>query len=121
MPENQLKTLIIRIADAFQEDQDIDVDEALSVIAQAKTSLESTYRQYQRNCPPEAKSAAEALSSSVTLFYGALGYLEEYSDSCEDQLLELARTEAERASILLEQALDWAESVAKSNNPRDVH
>ena len=92
-----------------------------NAIAEAKASLQTTYQAYQRSCPPEAQLASEYMGDSVALFYGALTNLEEYIDCCEDELLILARSEAVQAGELLERALDWAESVANSNNPHQMY
>jgi hypothetical protein len=119
--ENQLRLLILRIADALEKDEDFDIDQALVAIEQAKGSLEMTYQSYQRTCPPEAKVASEAMTDSVALFYGALSNLEEFIDSCDDALLVQVRNEVDVASQLLERALDWAQSVAESNNPNQLY
>jgi hypothetical protein len=119
--ENHLRLLIDRIADALERDEEFNIDEALLVIEQAKASLDLTYQRYQKSCPPEAKAASECVAASVTLFYGALSRLEEYTDTCEGILLEQAKSEAERASQLLESALDWAQSVAESDNPQQLY
>ena len=121
MSENQPKRLILRTADALERDEDLDIDQVLSALAEAKASLQTTYQAYQRSCPPEAQLASEYMGDSVALFYGALTNLEEYIDCCEDELLILARSEAVQAGELLERALDWAESVANSNNPHQMY
>ncbi|MCA9781661.1 MAG: hypothetical protein KC800_33315 [Candidatus Eremiobacteraeota bacterium] len=121
MSDNQLRILIFRLAHALENDEDFDVDKALLAIEQAKASLETTFQNYQKSCPPEAKAASDCMTDAVALFYGALTNLEEYIDSCEEHLLTRARGEADRASILLEQALDWAESIAEQNNPHQLY
>lgn len=118
--ENQLKILIERLALALETDEDFDVDQALKVIEQAKASLQETYQHYQKACPPEAQIAAECLKNSVTLFYGALTSLEEYIETCEEELLPTARAEAAKASEQLEAALDWAQAITSTDNPEQV-
>lgn len=121
MSENHLRELINRIADALESDEDFDVDEALRVIEQTKTSLHRTFQRYQKACPPEAKDASECLTASVTLFFGALTNLETYTDTCEDALLKQARTEAEQAGVLLDEALDWAHSVTERHKQQGLY
>lgn len=121
MSENHLKLLILRLADALETDEDFDIDSALATIEQAKASLNFTFQNYQRTCPPEAHAANACLTDAVALFYGALTNLEEYTDSCEEKLLQQARAEAQQAGELLERALDWAESIAEKNNPHQLY
>lgn len=121
MSENHLRLLIHRLANAFEQDEDFDIDQALITIEQAKVSLDQTYQKYQKACPPEVKAASDCMAGSATLFYGALTNLEEFTDTCEEALLERARNEADRASVLLEQALDWAQSIAEQNNPEQLY
>lgn len=119
--ENHLRILIYRLAHALENDEDFDVDKALLAIERAKESLETTFRSYQKSCPAEATDARECMTTSVALFYGALSNIEEYIDSCQEHLLAEARSEADRATILLEQALDWAQSIAERNNPHQIY
>lgn len=121
MSDNQLRILIFRLAHALENDEDFDVDKALLAIEQAKDSLKSTFQSYQKNCPPEAKAANDCMTDAVALFYGALTNLEEYIDSCEEHLLARARSEADGGTVLLEQALDWAQSIAEQNNPHQLY
>lgn len=121
MSDNQLRILILRLAGALENDEDFDVDRALVAIEKAKVSLQTTFLNYQKSCPPEAKEARECMVDAVALFYGALTNLEKYIDSCEDHLLSLATSEAERGSVLLEHALDWAQSIAEKNNPHKLY